>query len=71
MVTKAQFNALSNVVTKKIPTKSTIVLDQKKIVPNTIIVENIDASSYVFNQQNSTLQWIKAIDVDSVWISFR
>ncbi len=71
MVTEAQFNALSNVVIKKIPTKGIIVLDPKKIVPNTLIVENIDASSYVFNQQNSTLQWIKAIAVDSVWVSYR
>lgn len=68
---KAQFNALSNLVTKKISTKGIIAFETKKIVPKTFFVENVEASFYILNENLATLQWLKPISIDSVWISYR
>ncbi len=71
MFVQAQINMPSNVVKKKIATKGTVYLGENRIVPNTLIIENLDSSFYKFNNQTVSILWTKQLTVDSVWIQYR
>ncbi len=62
---------LSNITTKKITTKGTIILDSKSVVPNSVFIKNIDTSFYSIDAIKGELIWKKKMLIDSVDITYR
>lgn len=61
----------SNKVIKKIKLATDVIIDTKKIVPNTFKVKGFDSSFYSVNYHNNSLHWLKPISEDSVLIEYR
>ena len=66
-----QFSVGSNVKTRNISTQQIFQFEPNSIVPNSIILENVDSSYYTINYQSSTIFWKKKIASDSVKIIYR
>ncbi len=62
---------LSNLRSKKIAANNYIKLDSVSVVPKTFFVEGYDTSYYDLDWLNATLQFKKALPVDSVQVSYR
>ncbi len=62
---------LSNWVVKKIATKGVIQLGNNSIVPNSLVMENIDTNAYTIHYFKAQLEWKKTVAVDSVIAKFR
>ncbi|MBC7651385.1 MAG: hypothetical protein H7101_06530 [Deinococcales bacterium] len=65
------FAQLSNIYTKKIASKGVVSIDAKSIVPNSVIIKNIDTSFYNIDAVKGELIWKKDMAVDSVLITYR
>ena len=61
----------SNLRRKKIAAIGLVSLDTLSVVPRTVFIKNFDSSYYSIDEINSTLLWKKAINTDSVDISYR
>ncbi|UEG48765.1 hypothetical protein LK994_08955 [Ferruginibacter lapsinanis] len=62
----------SNLRSKYISTKSSIVqIDTASIIPNTISINNVPASSYHIDAVNASISWINKPFEDSVLITYR
>ena len=48
-----------------------VKIDEKSIVPSSIIIQNIDTSFYTIDAVRSLLIWKKTLPVDSVFITYR
>ena len=48
-----------------------VKIDEKSIVPSSIIIQNIDTSFYTIDAVKSLLIWKKTLPVDSVFITYR
>ncbi len=65
-------SSLSNLRTKNISTKNTLVtIDSLSVIPGTISIYNIPVSAYKIDAVNATLTWIYKPDADSVRIVYR
>jgi hypothetical protein len=65
-------SASSNLRKKFIQVKEDVVkLDSLSIVPNSVSILNIAASTYIIDEVNGTLTWIKKPSSGTVWISYR
>ena len=69
--TLPSFAQQSNLRKKTISAKGIVALDSVSIVPQSIIIKNIDTSFFVFDFINATLTWIKDAGQDSVVIQYR
>ena len=49
------FGQLSNITTKKIATKGLVKIDEKSIVPSSIIIQNVDTTFYTIDAVRSLL----------------
>lgn len=64
--------ALSNLRTKKISTKPTvIVLDTTSLVLNTVTIPGISPERYIVDAVNATLTWLDRPTTDTVTVRFR
>ena len=61
----------SNLRRKKIAATGLVSLDTLSVVPRTVFIRNFDSSYYTIDEVNSTLLWKKAINTDSIDISYR
>lgn len=69
---KAQFKSSSNYISKKIVTHGVVQLEtNKKIVPNTVTVDDVNATLYEVNYAAASIKWLKQIDADSVTVHYR
>lgn len=66
----AQFNA-SNLRTKQIITEGVIKIDSLKIVPNSLIISEIDTSYYSFNYATGVLTWKKNSTLKIATVRYR
>lgn len=71
LVTLSVSAQLSNLRTKKIPSKNYTVIDSLSIVPNTFFVDGYDTSFYRINWVNASIQLKKPIAADSIRIIYR
>ena len=72
LVNAQQIPLLSNLRTKKISTKATLVkIDTLSIVPNTFIIAGLSKQDYSVDEINAQLTWIQAPSFDSVSVSYR
>lgn len=62
---------VSNLKQKKIATKKVQVIDSLSIIPATVIISNYDSSYYRINYIKSTIVWLKPVNEDSVFITYR
>ncbi len=62
---------VSNLRKRRIATKGIISLDTLSIVPQSLLIYNTDTSSYSVDYVNSIISWKKAIDKDSINITYR
>ena len=68
----AQKPSASNLHKKLLAVNGSVVkLDSMSIVPGSVSIENIAASTYKVNELTSTLTWIKKPDTAFVWVTYR
>ena len=68
LVAKGQ---LYNLHTKKIETNGLIVLDKHSLVPNSVIIKDIDTNFYSIDYFKATLLWKHSFSKDSVQVTYR
>lgn len=71
MATNAQIKVPSNKIIKKIAVTNHLINEQKKIVPNSFFIKDVDSSFYFFNYATNTITWLKTLPKDSIDIVYR
>jgi len=68
LTTEGQY---SNIHKKKISTSGIVKLDEKSIVPNSIILPELDSNYYSIDYFKAKLTWLKKVRNDSIFITYR
>lgn len=72
LATKAQLPARSNLHTKKIVVKAdSVVLDTASIIPNTLLITDVDSSFYRLDFVKAILYWKTKPPFDTVLVTYR
>jgi hypothetical protein len=64
-------NALSNLVIKKIAISDTVYIDSTSLVPNSLVVNGISDTNYLFLPAIPAIVWLHKPSQDSLQISYR
>ena len=60
-----------NLHQKKISAHGTVTFDSLSVVPNSLLIQNIDTSFYRLDFVNANLTWLKETGSDSIFIQYR